>query len=105
MAGKHFRDDNTEQSYTAEQNTRPKAAQTPAPDAYEDLYSYEEPRGARRGTRRPTVRTPEYIPVKKKKPSKTVPITAVLCLLAAAGILFYMLWDLGIISMLLSIVH
>lgn len=105
MAGKHYRGGSTEQTRTTERSTRSNAAQTPAPDAYEDLYSYEEPRGARRGTRRPTVRTPEYIPTKKKKPSKAAPIAAVLCLLAAAGILFYMLWDLGIISMLLSIAH
>lgn len=102
--GKHYRGSSTAPR-TANKNTRSQAKEAPAapaPDAYEDLYSYEEPRGARRGTRRPTYSTPAWTPA-KKKPSKAPMVAAILCLLAAAGILFYMLWDLGIIGMLLSI--
>ena len=96
--GKHYRGSSASQK-------APQTSKTPTPpaktDDYEDLYSYEEPRGARRGTRRPTYYTPTPKPA--KKPSKVPTVIAILCLLAAAGILFYMLWDLGIIGMLLSI--
>lgn len=105
--GKHFRTDDAPRQTRRSAPAAPQRTAQPAvvekKADYEDLYSYEEPRGAKRGTRRPTGTT-QSAPAKKpaKKPSKAPVIIAILCLLAAAGILFYVLWDLGIVKMLLS---
>ena len=40
--------------------------------------------------------------MQKKKRSKAPVVIAWLCLLAAAGIMVYVLWDLGLVSMILS---
>ena len=106
--GKHFRTDDAPRQTRRSTPAAPQhTAQPVVPEKkadYEDLYSYEEPRGAKRGTRRPTGAS-HNAPAKKpaKKASKVPTVIAILCLLAAAGIMFYVLWDLGIISMLLSI--
>ena len=106
--GKHFRSDNT--PHRTHSTAAPKrTAQPAAPvkkDDYEDLYSYEEPRGAKRGTRRPTgasYGTPARKPAKKS--SKAPAVIAWLCLLAAAGIMAYVFWDLGLVEMLLSMLQ
>ena len=105
--GKHFRtDDAPRQTRRSTPSAPQHTAQPVVPEKkadYEDLYSYEEPRGAKRGTRRPTGASNAPIRKPAKKASKVPTVIAILCLLAAAGIMFYVLWDLGIISMLLSI--
>ena len=105
--GKHFRtDDAPRQTRRSTPSAPQHTAQPVVPEKkadYEDLYSYEEPRGAKRGTRRPTGASSAPARKPAKKASKVPTVIAILCLLAAAGIMFYVLWDLGIISMLLSI--
>lgn len=98
--GKHYRSGSAAPKATRSpaKNTRSKAKTTVEPDPYEDLYSYEEPRGARRGTRRAVYHAP-----KKRGSDKRSLTVGILCMLAAAGIVFYILWDLGIINMILTL--
>ncbi len=99
MAGKHYRN-----SPAAEPKRAPRtqAPAQPKKEEYEDLYSYEEPYGAKRGTRQAkNAKAAVNVNIPAKK-SIWQPIVAWLCLLAAAGILFYMVWDLGIVDMVLS---
>ena len=105
--GKHFRPEDTPRQTVRRTPAAPQHTVRPAVEKktdYEDMYSYEEPRGAKRGTRRPTTTAPHGAPARKpaKKPSKVPTVIAILCLLAAAGIMFYVLWDLGVVNMLLS---
>lgn len=108
--GKHYRGNTTASRQTRKEVSRSQysrsqanrqSVRTAQPDPYEDLYSYEEPRGAKRGTRQ-AARTTAYMPAKQKS-GIAAPLIAVLCLLGAAGIMVYMLWDLGVVDMLLSV--
>ena len=105
MAGKHYRNSSSaepQRRNTAPQRTAHTQAQ-PKKEEYEDLYSYEEPYGAKRGTRQSkNVKTAANAATPAKK-SVWQPLTAWLCLLAAAGILFYMVWDIGLIGMVQSL--
>ena len=105
MSGKHYRSSAAEpQRRSAEPqrtSARTQAPAKPQVDEYEDLYSYEEPYGAKRGTRQAKNRKPSleaYEPQRKK--SAWPPVIATLCLLGALGILFYIVWDLGVLSMI-----
>ena len=100
--GKHYRSDSApRQTRTSAPQRTAQPAAAVKKDDYEDLYSYEEPREAKRGTRRPTTAS-SRAPMQKKKRSKAPVVIAWLCLLAAAGIMVYVLWDLGLVSMILS---
>ena len=105
MAGKHYR--NSSSAEPQRRNAVPqRTARTqvqPKKEEYEDLYSYEEPYGAKRGTRQSkNVKTTANVTPSAKK-SIWQPLTAWLCLLAAAGILFYIVWDMGLINMVQSL--
>ena len=107
MAGKHYRNSSsTEPQRRAadpQRTARTQAPVQPKKEEYEDLYSYEEPYGAKRGTRQSkNAKTAAGVNAPAKK-SVWQPIAAWLCLLAAAGILFYMVWDLGLIDMVRSL--
>ena len=100
MAGKHYRNS---PSAEPQRSVRTQAPVQPKKEEYEDLYSYEEPYGAKRGTRQAkNAKTTAAMKAPEKK-SKWQPYVAWLCLLAAAGILFYMVWDLGLIDMVRSL--
>ncbi len=107
MSGKHYRASSAEpQRHSADAKRTSARTQTPAKpktEEYEDLYSYEEPYGAKRGTRQSTNRKPAPVVSTPKKKSVWPPIAAVLCLLAAAGILFYIVWDLGFFDMIMTL--
>ena len=96
MSGKHYR---TPPAETKQHTAEPKAQ--PKKEEYEDLYSYEEPYGAKRGTRQSTNRrnTADVKKTPEKKESAWLSVIPWLCLLAAAGILGYIVWDLGLIEM------
>ena len=101
MAGKHY--STSSQPYKKSAHAKPDEKRTAAKKpVYDDMYSYEEPHGAKRGTRQSTVSAHTAAgKAKKKKRSNPLPtVLAVLCLLASLGILAYIVWDLGLPSML-----
>ena len=100
MAGKHY--STSSQPYKKSAHAKPEEKRTAAKKpVYDDMYSYEEPHGAKRGTRQSTAAAQKTTGKTQKKRANPVPtVLAVLCLLASLGILAYIVWDLGLLSML-----
>ena len=96
MAGKHF--SSSSQPYKKSAHARSDARQAANKPVYDDRYSYEEPRTAKRGTQQSTAAPGSK--AKKKKSGPVPTVLAVLFLLAALGIMTYIVWDLGLLSMI-----
>lgn len=83
------------------------APRTPAPAPYTPAAA-PAPRTPAQASRTPAQapRTGKTAaPARKQKKNVWIPIVAVLLLLAAAGIVGYILWDLGVVGMLLKLLR
>lgn len=81
------------------------APQTPAVAPRTSAPAPYTPSAAPRTSAQPPRTGRTAAPARKKKKNIWIPIVAVLLLLAAAGIVGYILWDLGLFGMLLKLLR